>query len=413
MDEALFERKVQIGDKEFSWTKEEWDNCMMISPAPHFIQGKPSPDLIFWVIFKFHRKYKEEISLATAHNIVAQLLDMDKGEMFASVSQYQADRADPTRKPTVIELRRDPEVWHAYQDAIARMSSKPTFEEFVEGYKKNHLLRRPPTAHPNALGVSHNGRFRYFETDITRLEKLFRKRYIRSVIMAPRARGEQSPLVGASKLGGLADLPPDVDYPVGNDGHPMRLLCQINTADISEGLMWHMPKEGLLSFFCSVDCYQLFTGASHMAAIFTPVDKTLLRKTFEHPKAQPYNENVLSFRLGKTVQLPPWEGGTEMQERLNRDPTLMHKIVDESFDNAQPSYCGYGKHTYMSYMQLGDKQLRGQPLKGRYPLIYLPSYMDVEKTISIGDGGAAAFFTKTQEGITDDDSPIPYAYFAK
>jgi uncharacterized protein YwqG len=55
--------------------------------------------------------------------------------------------------------------------------------------------------------------------------------------------------VGASKLGGQPDLPPDTEWPEHN-GQPLGFLAQFNLAEVApydvESLL---PRTGLLSFF--------------------------------------------------------------------------------------------------------------------------------------------------------------------
>lgn len=51
--------------------------------------------------------------------------------------------------------------------------------------------------------------------------------------------------VGASKLGGLPDLPVDTEWPF-NKSDPLQFILQVNLAELSES---PLPKKGLLSFF--------------------------------------------------------------------------------------------------------------------------------------------------------------------
>jgi len=55
--------------------------------------------------------------------------------------------------------------------------------------------------------------------------------------------------IGASKVGGLPDLPRDLAWPASN-GHPQAFVAQINLAEVAGyGAVRALPRSGLLSFF--------------------------------------------------------------------------------------------------------------------------------------------------------------------
>ncbi|GHO90054.1 hypothetical protein KSF_001020 [Reticulibacter mediterranei] len=56
--------------------------------------------------------------------------------------------------------------------------------------------------------------------------------------------------IGASKLGGLPDLPPEQAWPTTDDGTPLSLAAQIRLSDVAPFDLQHeLPPTGLLSFF--------------------------------------------------------------------------------------------------------------------------------------------------------------------
>jgi uncharacterized protein YwqG len=62
--------------------------------------------------------------------------------------------------------------------------------------------------------------------------------------------------VGASKLGGLPDLPEDVAWPhakwPGHEDEAMTFFGQVALCDL-DASVWPGPREGLVSFFCHQD----------------------------------------------------------------------------------------------------------------------------------------------------------------
>lgn len=82
--------------------------------------------------------------------------------------------------------------------------------------------------------------------------------------------GEEAPL-GASRIGGGPDLPPDV-WPVNGRGMRHPFVMQINLAEIRQacGPMQTLPEEGLLSFFVHDDALRL-------DVVYTPSGASLVR----------------------------------------------------------------------------------------------------------------------------------------
>jgi uncharacterized protein YwqG len=83
--------------------------------------------------------------------------------------------------------------------------------------------------------------------------------------------------IGASKLLGFPDLPPDMPIPFDGDGNQCGFVGQINLADVaeldSENLL---PKTGLLSFFTATECSGL--GALNADPVFYFPEGTPLQR---------------------------------------------------------------------------------------------------------------------------------------
>ena len=80
------------------------------------------------------------------------------------------------------------------------------------------------------------------------------------------------PGVGASRLGGLPDLPADVDWPRTNweRSERMAFFAQIDLADLDPAI-WPGPRAGLLSFFCwQSDEYFAVDGGDAARLVLTP-----------------------------------------------------------------------------------------------------------------------------------------------
>ena len=74
-----------------------------------------------------------------------------------------------------------------------------------------------------------------------------------SIRIHTRLADEAMMPVGASRVGGMPDLPPDVAWPLWN-GKPLSFVCQINVQDAAEYNSEHtLPSVGLLSFFYGAD----------------------------------------------------------------------------------------------------------------------------------------------------------------
>nr|MBF6591327.1 DUF1963 domain-containing protein [Ktedonobacterales bacterium] len=70
-----------------------------------------------------------------------------------------------------------------------------------------------------------------------------------SIRLTSRRADEASLAIGASKLGGLPDLPPDVPWPA-RAGAPLAFVAQVRLDDVAPFDVTHvLPATGLLTFF--------------------------------------------------------------------------------------------------------------------------------------------------------------------
>ena len=116
--------------------------------------------------------------------------------------------------------------------------------------------------------------------------------------------------VGASKMGGAADLAEGAAWPTDSDGKPLHLIAQLNLADIGAfEIEPNLPSAGLLSFFYDAD--EMPVGltpdeADGWRVILTPVDAPLRRL----PEPARFEYRLRPCRVGavRGVSLPDiWE----------------------------------------------------------------------------------------------------------
>ncbi len=178
----------------------------------------------------------------------------------------------------------------------------------------------------------------------------------------PALRMVQSPLedtefrIGASKIGGLPDLPFGFEWPEGKEcraiynddtAHVKRLagfVAQVNFAEIARTQATKgLPKAGLLSFFCFQDIPNDKPDVIGVKAIWFP-DPTGFIDT-EPPRKQTQGNQVMpseSLVFEETLDLPaqwsgPWEG--ELGE--GEDKALSDHVYSLNFKNM----LGYARST--------------------------------------------------------------------
>lgn len=174
-----------------------------------------------------------------------------------------------------------------------------------------------------------------------------KKRVLRAARPALRmkkgAEGGRGIAVGASKIGGLPDLPPGFVWPPGGDCHAIynddtggtdRLagfMAQVNFAEIAQTqAAKDLPETGLLSFFCFQDIENDNPDAIGAKAVFFP-DPAGLVRTKAPGKLTEGNTTMPAQRLTfeEILDLPyPHDG--PWSKDLKPDPD---KYYDEVFDH--------------------------------------------------------------------------------
>jgi hypothetical protein len=172
--------------------------------------------------------------------------------------------------------------------------------------------------------------------------------------------GGRTAAIGASKVGGLPDLPPGFRWPPGGDCHAIynddtggtdRLagfLAQINFAEVAgtEAARRDLPEEGLLSFFCFQDIENDNPDAIGAKAVFFPNTAGLVRT--KPPKELTEGNGVMPPRrltFAETLDLPEaWDGpwSKELMPRPDEDySAVLDRVREWNFHN----FLGYARAT--------------------------------------------------------------------
>lgn len=177
--------------------------------------------------------------------------------------------------------------------------------------------------------------------------------------MRQEPTGDQQIKIGASKIGGLPDLPPGFSWPPGGDCRAIynddtrgteRLagfLAQINLAEIANTQAAHgLPKSGLLSFFCFQDMENDHPDVIGVKAILITGTPKLTRT--EPPRRLTRgNEVITASRLifEETLDLPEVSISGPWKDEFGGNRDFEEKVHDHfrslNFDNLM----GYGRAT--------------------------------------------------------------------
>jgi hypothetical protein len=177
--------------------------------------------------------------------------------------------------------------------------------------------------------------------------------------MKKGAAGGRKVAVGASKIGGLPDLPPGYRWPPGGDCHAIynldtsgteRLagfLAQVNFAEIAHTLAGKdLPEAGVLSFFCFQDIENDNPDAIGAKAVFFPDPAGLVRT--RPPRELTEGNGVIPARrltFEETLDLPEMSNGPWSRE-LQTDPKADYGSVFDHFRLLNfENILGYGRAT--------------------------------------------------------------------
>jgi hypothetical protein len=118
--------------------------------------------------------------------------------------------------------------------------------------------------------------------------------------------------LGASRMGGLPDLPSDLEWPRPPEGRPLAFLAQLNLADATGvRLEIPLPRTGQMYFFydaekqpCGIDP----SDQGHWRVLYTETGEADLRRA-EPPAELPegYRLDIRVVRLEPALFLPSWE----------------------------------------------------------------------------------------------------------
>ncbi|RRB03706.1 DUF1963 domain-containing protein [Larkinella rosea] len=107
--------------------------------------------------------------------------------------------------------------------------------------------------------------------------------------------------LGNSRAGGFPDLPPNIEWPIGEDGINLYFVAQINLADLSENVIPFLPKNGILYFFINQWLWQ------DNKVVYFDGDLSQLKKAeIAHPSEKehfnlPNGSCRITFQLAPTV----------------------------------------------------------------------------------------------------------------
>jgi uncharacterized protein (TIGR02996 family) len=165
--------------------------------------------------------------------------------------------------------------------------------------------------------------------------------------------------VGASKIGGLPDLPAGLAWPQGQECHAIyndncegveRLagfLAQVNCAEIADTLAGRdLPATGLLSFFCYQDIEDDNPDTIGAKAIYFPDTSSLVR-------TEPPDELVLGNRLMKpqrltfeeTLDIPVSSDGPWTDEMRPTEGKDYFPMLDQVWQPNFRNMLGYARAT--------------------------------------------------------------------
>lgn len=207
--------------------------------------------------------------------------------------------------------------------------------------------------------------------------------------------GETVP-TGGSKMGGLPDLDPDIEWPEGEDGEAA-FVAQWNLAELAVSPCCRkLPKKGLLSFFIDLAPFVEDSGDGSSEVIVTPNAKGVEER-------EPYS-------IIEPNELPACR--VEFREWLSvldyRSPTLAKHLAPAERDDYDGMYFDYripkGSHRVLGH----PEPIQGHPVppRTRKPWAMLTQFgPDENLRLEACDGGTWYFMIPTadlKKGKFDD-----------
>ncbi len=169
---------------------------------------------------------------------------------------------------------------------------------------------------------------------------------LRPILLIRLSTDGSPPALGASKVGGVPDLPVGVEWPLGFDDGPVAFVAQINFAECQglEGCS-KLPAQGLLYMFCTTDRADLFEGEPECAVLIGD-DPAVDLKPVDPPEdldedAEVFTEIGLEFEQGWTLDPSslPGELFEEVEKSLPRGqgqilgtPRFHNEDLQDGFD---------------------------------------------------------------------------------
>lgn len=105
--------------------------------------------------------------------------------------------------------------------------------------------------------------------------------------------------VGNSRLGGIADLPAHIPYPISKSGYLMQLIAQINLSELSEEVIPNLPKQGWLYFFqLSMEEFKVIYFDGSLSELSLSVLDSKLFAKYE----EPFDSYKVDLKLIPTIK---------------------------------------------------------------------------------------------------------------
>lgn len=216
---------------------------------------------------------------------------------------------------------------------------------------------------------------------------------------------------GCSKIGGLPDLPPQVEWPFTGE-FPSAFVAQINLAEIPFDVnQQRLPEHGLLSFF-SVNAWQLEDGdmpgdlpweRASQVLYFTGDTSTLKR----HPKPDQVDMRVFpsaEVTFETTSSLPRASDST-------RDPVLLALgWFEQEYERLDDLYFDFAYDHDTNHQMLGYAGSMQETVALAGSVLLLEIGSDLTLDLMWGDGGIL-YFTITETDLRQNNFTNVYGDF--